>query len=366
MRSSWVVASAAAAAATQIAGSGLAGAALPRQVHAARETAAVPLAPGVQKTTVQPGLTGPGIAAESDPKAYNFVWRAAPGDRRGVLLVFLGGSTTVPSYYQDIGATAANDGVDAIDLRYPDAKIVGATCVAPAGGETQDACFSSFRGTTLFGAGSTYGRPTGTWSSPENPVSLPDSVVNRLVRLLAYLHWGQYLRRSAASPYGGMLPRWSGIVVAGHSQGGGDAAFLATRVAVRRLVAFSSPDDTDTRGTTSPHPASWITDPSATPPERFYGLRSTGEGIYGAGTATNWIALRFPGSPVDIDTTPAPFGRSHQLVTSLRPRRCLALLVCTALDYHSSTVVDAYTPLTAQGVPVFSPVWTYLLVGSGS
>jgi hypothetical protein len=62
-------------------------------------------------------------------------------------------------------------------------------------------------------------------------------------------------------------PVWSRIVIAGHSQGSGHAAYIGKMYAVDRVLMFSGPqdylDDLD-------EPAPWQTRQSATPPSRFF------------------------------------------------------------------------------------------------
>lgn len=319
---------------------------------------------GIHESIVQPGSTGPGITVASRSNDYDYVWQAAPANRLGVLLVFLGGTDTGPGIYQDFGNIAAEDGFDVIDLSYPDSPAVGTTCADPAAGETPDECFTSMRGTILFGQGSDYGLASGEWSSPDVNVDEANSIVNRLVSLLGYKGWTQYLQSAPGTPYGGMIPKWSQIVMSGHSQGSGEAAFLATRVDVRRVVTISGPDDWVTVGGTG-QPASWITGPSATPASAFYGLRNSLDGSWSNYSPYNWTALGYPGSLVDVDTTGAPYDDSHQLYTEMTPPYC-ANTGCTTLEYHAEPVVDGFVPLNALGVPVLAPVWTYMITGNGT
>ena len=62
-------------------------------------------------------------------------------------------------------------------------------------------------------------------------------------------------------------PVWSRIVVAGHSQGSGHAAYLGKMFEVDKVLMFSGPQDyLDDLG----EPAPWQARPSATPPSRFF------------------------------------------------------------------------------------------------
>jgi len=71
--------------------------------------------------------------------------------------------------------------------------------------------------------------------------------------------WGAYVRDGH--------PNWSLIVVSGASQGAGMAAFIAKRTLVKRVVLFSSPWDWTDPGR---RPAPWLSQPSSTPPDRWY------------------------------------------------------------------------------------------------
>lgn len=96
-----------------------------------------------------------------------------------------------------------------------------------------------------------------------------ETIVNRLVKLLSYLQEHDAPRRWDGYLLNGE-PNWSRIVVSGLSQGAGMAAYIAKRKAVARAVLFSSP--WDFMGA-SRQLAPWISEPSATPPDRLAGLR---------------------------------------------------------------------------------------------
>lgn len=319
---------------------------------------------GAVQTTVQPGLTGAGITPENTAAYYDWVWTAAPANRLGVLVVVLGGSNSWPGIYSQFGNVAAEDGFDVIDLRYPDGGIsIGPLCALHAKGETEDECDTNAHGADVFGEGSDYGLTSGVWNSPDLHVDEANSVVNRLVALLGYLGWSQYLQSAPGSPYGGMVPLWSQIVVVGHSGGAGEAAFLATHIDVRRVVTVSGPPDYVTVGG-QPQPESWITEPSATPASSFYGFTNTLDGTWSGNELANWNALGYPGPMVDVDTTPAPYDDSHQLYTTAPAAICTASN-CNTLEYHCEPIANIFTPL-ALGSPVLAPVWTYLITGGGA
>jgi hypothetical protein len=93
-----------------------------------------------------------------------------------------------------------------------------------------------------------------------------DAIVPRLTRLLQHLArtdatggWAQYLD--------GEAPRWSRITLAGQSQGGGMAAYLAQTREVAGVVMFSGGWDLRPGGDS----ADWYGRASVTPPQRWHG-----------------------------------------------------------------------------------------------
>ena len=326
---------------------------------------------------IQPASTGTGITSESDSDAYDYVYvPTTASQRQNVLVVFLGGSTSTPSSYTSVTAEAASDGYGAIDLRYPDSTVIGTSCALSLTPALKNACFANERGATIFGSGVAYASGWPTWSSLGVSVTLANSVVNRLVGLLDYLvhtdtarssYWSQFLISNGASPYataneGPVYPNWSKIVIAGHSQGGGHAAFIAAHFSVPGAIMFSSVND-NVAGAS----ASWVTASSVTPPARYWGLVNESDlasNGYSSAVATNWASLGGVGigSPTDTATVQiadgagAPLG-AHRLVT-IGPtcaNNAIADLAC-----HDSTAVNgAYlTDITAA--------WDYLFGAAGS
>jgi hypothetical protein len=77
---------------------------------------------------------------------------------------------------------------------------------------------------------------------------------------------------AAQSSYGwdaylaGDVPRWERIIVSGHSQGAGHAAFISTQRRVARVVMFGGGPDRS-----AGQLASWVA-PGATPGSRYFGF----------------------------------------------------------------------------------------------
>jgi hypothetical protein len=120
----------------------------------------------------------------------------------------------------------------------------------------------------------------------------PESIVNRLAKLLAYLDaqdpqqkWGAYLANGA--------PNWGRIAVTGQSQGAGMAAYIAKTHTVARAILFSSPWDFSVSQGNRRTLAPWIAMPAKTPAERWFGGYHERENEAGL-LAKSYAALRIP------------------------------------------------------------------------
>jgi len=107
--------------------------------------------------------------------------------------------------------------------------------------------------------------------------------------------------------------RWSNVIAAGHSQGGGHAAVIGKAFAIDRVVALSSPCDQTATG-----PASWLDATKSTyatsPKSAFHGLGAAGDVICSAYPAV-WDAL-------GLDAT----------------RRKADAVICAGAAAHSATI----------------------------
>lgn len=290
---------------------------------------------------IDPLLTSSGISSNFSPHvAIN------PGSAvtaKGRLFVMLPGTDAVPRFYRFILRTGAPRGYHAIGLTYPNDEAIGTLC---ANSSVPD-CAGLARNEVI----------TGADSSPLVNVNPANSITGRLIALLTYLAatfpnegWGQYL-------VGGQ-PDWSVITVAGHSQGSGHAAYLAKLQNLDRTVMFSGPGDV---GIAPGSSAPWFSLPNITPVSRQYGFTHTGDTLVPFPLVTrNWgvIGLGAFGVPVSVDTVAVAFANSRQLMTSAAPNPNPP--GPTASPTHGAPVVDAVTPLTTAGTPLFAPVWIYL------
>jgi len=315
-------------------------------------------ADAITTTLVEPSLTGVGIIRETNTDRYHRV--VLPDDLRlgRPLVVVLPGTGQAPERYDDFTARAAELGYPAVNLRYLNAFTVASVCQQ----STDPDCFWQIRGEIIFGAG--VPDPQGVaYSSAGATVDAANSIVGRLIALIDYLaagdpNWNRFLIDDPTSQYvathrGPVRLDSRKLILTGHSQGGGHAALWGMRAPVDRVVMLSSPDDTGLFGT-----ASWVLSTSATPLDRFWGLRNFKEGSLGQHEPLVWDALGGGGVGAGDDISSADVGDgsgnpngSHRLVITID-------LGSDSANHNSTAMDDRYLP----GAPV---AWTYLLTVDG-
>ncbi len=281
-------------------------------------------------SALDPTATGEGITAGFG----DHVVAVPGGDPRGELLVFFPGTGAEPNWYSTFLEQAAGLGYHVIGLAYPNDLSVNFDLCQ---GSTDPRCAVDAREEILRGT-----------DAPGLDLAIPpqDSAIPRLVAALEHLTetdpgggWDRYLDPDAT-------PTWSRIATAGHSQGGGHAAFLARSEEVARVVLLDATE-----------PAPWTTEPMATPASRMWGLAHADEPIV-APIERSWENLGLPGEPVDIDAAVAPWGNSHRLITSTDECRGDP---ASRGYHHNCPVVDEYLPDPVP--PSLIAAWDQLLTG---
>lgn len=260
------------------------------------------------------------------PNADNY---AARTEQHSPLLLFLAATGHHPSQYRDFLSAAREAGYHVLALDYwNNGRSVERTCGTDAG------CYTAVQRNRLDGSDPT------TFSS----VNPANSIVSRLRESLRHLqrvdvagHWQQYLS-------GGGID-WANVVVAGHSQGGGEAAYISHIHAVRGVLMFSSPVDSD-NGVN----ASWMSSRGETPASRMYGFDDSGD-VFNARVVASWNALGMGGLSAIANADAAIPAGSHELVS----HRDLG----TPGAAHLRNITDA-VPFV-DGKPVFEAVWKWML-----
>ncbi len=227
---------------------------------------------GVVQEEIRPSQADPTVRQFDD---VNVVLTPMQGVTNAPLAIFLPGTHGKPLNAMTLLKVIADQGYKVIGLTYDD--LPAGTGLCPR--NPNPACFTNFHAMRSFGRG-------------DGPVSNPysETIEARLVSLLRYLDrehpgagWATYLRPDGH-------PDWSRILVSGLSQGAGMAAFIAKSQPVYRVVLFSSPWDNIGR---EHRPAPWLSQASATPPERWWAERHVQENTT-AWIANAYRALRIP------------------------------------------------------------------------
>jgi len=179
-----------------------------------------------------------------------------PTVKQGKLLFFMPGTGGIALRGpKRLFSTAVYQGYRVINVSYINTPAVAQICRGK-NLSSNTKCTSDFRERRLYG---------------KNSFSLiddepQDAIENRLIKLLLYLakndkegNWGFYLENGA--------PKWSEIAVAGQSQGGGMAAFIAKDHLVARVIDFSGGWDYYAKKII----ANWYSKKSVTPMNLWYG-----------------------------------------------------------------------------------------------
>lgn len=173
------------------------------------------------------------------------------------LLLFLPGTNGIPDRGpMQLFNTAIAQGYKVINLSYINEQAVARYCRGENLKNDPD-CTEKFRTQRIFGTQL-------TTLIPDEP---QDAIIPRFIKLLVHLsevdpkgNWDIYLDKGQ--------PNWSIITVAGQSQGGGMAAFIAKQIEVNRVITFSGGWDYSK----GKEIAKWYASESVTPSNRWFGV----------------------------------------------------------------------------------------------
>ncbi|MDE3741022.1 BPSS1187 family protein [Maribacter polysaccharolyticus] len=238
---------------------------------------------------VTPSKTDPRITEADTPHFVVY----DPTVKQGKLLLFMPGTNGIAlKGPKDLFATAVDQGYYLINLSYINTPAIARICK----GETLEGnsdCASDFRTNRIYG----------TNDFPHTDDQSYDAIINRFTKLLVYLaendkkgNWGTYLENGS--------PKWDQIAVAGQSQGGGMAAFIAKRHRVARVIDFSGGWDYSAKNKI----AKWYFNESITPADRWYGTYHVEEGAAKTIIET-YKAMNIPQNHVYAFNLPYPEGK---------------------------------------------------------
>ena len=258
----------------------------------------------------------------------------------GKLLVFLGGTGSSPQNYSSLNKTATSLGYYVINLSYLN-TVDGQACK-----NLNDICFTNYHEEMIFGGN----------RSDLVVVDKSNAIANRILKLLQRLHklnpsngWDQF--------YDGSELLYSKFVLAGHSQGGGHAAYLAQKFAVDRVVLFSSPNDySETENGT----ASWLKNEFATSLDQFYGLTHKRDDAFLTSRQYSvWKDMKLLEAADTSSADSADFSSFRVLVTNFDPDSDATTLP----KFHNLTAQDYALPI-GDDRKHLKQVWLYLLGNS--
>lgn len=283
-----------------------------------------PAPDGLEVRRVRPSETSAGL--DDRYGEHRVYWPSNLLIPRGAV-VFLPASGLFPANYEHLMQFAAEQRQVVIGLAYVNEAPVNELC-PPDLATLAGTCHGDVRAEVI------YGEPR----SDRVDVSPAESIEGRLFALLAYLRvnerrvlWGRLIDDDR--------PRWSMLTLAGHSQGGGHAAFVAQREPVYRAVMLSATE-----------PARWTDATEATPRSAFFGFAHVREVGFG-GIQESWERLQLPGALTEIDAVLPDVPVSQRLFT-----------VSEACDRnentrHGCTSQDLFLPRGEGGELVFAPVF---------
>ncbi len=246
------------------------------------------------------------------------------------LLLFLGGSYSIPKDYNYICDHGATIGLDVISLSYPNDIAAFSMSNSP-----DINGFNDFRDEICFG----------NQISSIVDVNVLNCISTRATKLLIYLkntypneNWGQYLTASNTIS-------WNKVIVSGHSQGSGHACYLGKRFLTDRVVMFSGPNDYSTYFN---NPANWLSQTGLTPISKYYSLLHTQDEIvpfnYQVANMRSLGLLTATENPLLVDNLTAPYSNAHSMSLNI-----------SALSFHNSTV--------GQNSKLPN-IWTYMLTSN--
>jgi hypothetical protein len=241
---------------------------------------------------------------------------------RHKLFLFLVGTRSKTTSSLDLDSVVAGWGYHVISLDYEN-NVITVSCAH----SLDRTAFARYREEIM----------TGASVSEKVKVDPANSILNRFQKLLAYLvehdpngGWGEFVNNGG--------PVWDRIIVAGHSQGSGHAAYIGKLFKVDRVLMFSGPQDymDDIH-----QPAPWLAREGATPSSRFFAFLNLKDPFNVDHQIANCMALMGMSKPDTLMVKPgeAIQGNHHILINDLPTKL-----------HHNSTLF-----------PEFENVWKYML-----
>ena len=296
----------------------------------------------VRTEFIDPVVTDPEITPLHDlPDAhirnlFHMVAIDTQVNRPGYCYLHLPGSGGLPEDYQYVCEYAASLGYHVVNLAYPNWP-----AIRVLNSQSKDPDESEYlRRERLYG---------GEYSFLID-VTPADSVQNRLIKVLQYMH-DQYPEEGWDLFFTDEELQWERIVVGGHSQGAGHAAFLAKEHLLKGVVMWAGPGDFVQGLGTAP----WVYYPNVTPEERMYAFTHTGDPVSRALFINQEImGLHTFGALQNTDGLLSSEITSHMLTSTH---------LCDSGNCHNCIIADDYLEYAEDGItPSYLEVWRYIFI----
>jgi|GEM_PF-361632 len=257
---------------------------------------------------------------------------------KNTLLLYMVGTINNPANDLLFTKMAANNGFHVISLKYINNKSATTACA----NDNDTTCYENFHKESIFG----------TDLITAINVDTANSILNRTEKLLQYLttnfsseNWGQYLNGNAID--------WSKVIVAGHSQGSGQATYLGHLFPVQRVLMFGGPNEYMNNHKKI---APWFSVNNTTADSNYYSFGNTNDEISFTSQLLVWnkIGLNNHGDTINVNNYSCPYNNRRMLYTD-------NFYTGTITPNHNSVMVDDYTPIDGNGKPLYEDVWKYML-----
>lgn len=238
------------------------------------------------------------------------------------LFLMIVGTTGAATDMIAIDSTVAGMGYHTLAIDYRN-NVITTVC----NNSPDSACFDKFRQEIMFG----------TPVSDSVNVDSANSIINRVEKALQYLvkndpggEWTDYIA--------GNNIKWANIIVGGHSQGAGHAAFIGKRFNVSRVLIFSGPQDYRVAFNS---PANWLGVKGLTNVKKYYAFLHSKD---------QYNVTRQLANCARVMNLPRPDYEQVEPGVALRTTRHILVNSIEAGNAHMSTLL-----------PQFKNVWEYML-----
>jgi len=300
---------------------------------------------------VIPSATDPEIKQFNDPHwiyvDHNLVTGCQENGTqdRHELLLWLTGTGGSGHDAQGFSGLAASLGYHVVTLMFPN-DIPASVCA----NDDNPNSFEELRMAIIQG-----GRASYQDGRKEINIERPESIENRLIKVLQILHqkrpkenWAQFLNEDGSI-------KWESIAVAGQSQGGGHAALIGIKHQVARVLCFGAPKDYSKRYDA---PAAWYGENSVTPQDRFFAFNhhQDPKGCTPEQLLRNLKALGLDASspPAEVDAEPFPYHQARILYTGY------PVVTITGEGSEGAKIAHG-SAINTKNADRWKQVWTYML-----